>query len=126
MMTNENYIVDLAKILDKKQRFDFAEEMFSDEKAFSNSSTMDESVDRQLKVPAPLVSASGVSSSMRFIPSNPNELYDRIKLLLQEKQTGKSSNIITESIITIADKVLEYKCISTKQYRFFLISVYTD
>ena len=42
------------------------------------------------------------------------ELCDKIKILPQEEQAGKSSNIIMEESVAIADKLLEYKCISTK------------
>ena len=54
-----------------------------------------------------MVSASGVSSShkTRFLPSDSNELCDRIKSLLQEKQAGNNSDIIDEEIIAIADNL---------------------
>ena len=50
-------------------------------------------------------------TNTRFSSANPNELCDRLKLILQEIQAGKISNIINEDIIAIADKLLEYKCI---------------
>ena len=62
-----------------------------------------------------MVSASGASSSHKkksspktmFLSSDPNELCDRLRLLLQEKQAGKNSNIIDEEITAIADKLLK-------------------
>ena len=54
--------------------------------------------------------------STKFLPRDPNELCDRIKLLIQEKQAGKNSNIIKEEI-AIVDKLLEYECISKKQHK---------
>ena len=41
MMTNKNYNVDLANLLDKKLMFEFAKEMYFDEKAPGNKSTRD-------------------------------------------------------------------------------------
>ena len=62
--------------------------------------------------------ASGVTI---FLPENPDDLYNRLKRLLQEKQTGNFSIIINDEIIAIVDKLLEYKCISKKQHKPILI-----
>ena len=78
----------------------------------------DESLIRLLKSPA--IMASGISKTI-FLSSDPNELCDRIKLLLQEKHAGNISIIINEEIIAIIDKLLEYKCISKKQHKQILI-----
>ena len=43
----------------------------------------------------------------RLLSSNPNELSDSLKLLLQEKQAGNSSDILNEEIMAIADRLLE-------------------
>ena len=40
---------------------------------------------------------------------DPNEVCDRIKFLLQEKQAGNISDISNEEIVAIADKFLEDK-----------------
>ena len=66
-----------------------------------------------------MVSASGVSKTI-FLPSDPNELCDRLKLLLQEKHAGNNSDIINDEIVII-DKLLEYKCITKKQHNQVLI-----
>ena len=67
-----------------------------------------------------MVSASGVSKTI-FFSSDHDELCDRLKLLLQEKQAGNNSDIINDEIVAIVDKLLEYKCISEKQHKQFLI-----
>ena len=56
--------------------------------------------------------ASGISSTI-FLPSDPDELRDRWKLLLQEIMVGTKSDLFFEEIIAIVDKILENKCIST-------------
>ena len=60
--------------------------------------------------------ASGVSKTT-FLSSDPNELCDRLKLILQEKHAGNNSDIINEEFFAIIDKLLEYKCISKKQHK---------
>ena len=46
---------------------------------------------------------------------------ERLHLLSQEKQEGQNSNKINQENVAIVDKLLEYKCISTKQHKQFLI-----
>ena len=67
-----------------------------------------------------MVSASRVSRKI-FLSSDPDELCNRLKLLLQEKQAGNNSDIINQEIIAIVDKLLEYKCISEKQHKQILL-----
>ena len=62
---------------------------------------------------SPAIMASGVT--IIFLSENPNELCDRLKLLLQEKQAGNNSDIINDEIVAIVDKLFEYKCITNKQ-----------
>ena len=66
------------------------------------------------------IMASGISKTI-ILSSDPNELCDRLRLLLQEKHAGKNSNLIDEEIVAIVDKLLEYKCISKKQHKQILI-----
>ena len=66
--------------------------------------------------------ASGVSKTI-FLSSDPNELCDRLKLLLQEKHAGSNFHIINEEIFAIIDKLLEYKCISKKQHQQISLNV---
>ena len=92
--------------------YDFAKEMPFDIKTPGIKSTRDRTRIKILKSPA--IMASGISTI--FLSSDLNELCDRIKLLLQEKQAGNYSNMIDEEIIAIADKSLENRCISMKQH----------
>ena len=68
---------------------------------------------------SPAIMASGISTIISS--SDSNELCHRIKFLLQEKQAGINSNIINDEIVAIVDNLLEYKCISKKQHKQFLI-----
>ena len=56
-----------------------------------------------------------------FLPSDPSELCDKLKLLLQERQAGTNSNINKGEIVAILDKLLEYRWISKKQHKQLLI-----
>ena len=117
MITNKNYNVDLASLADKKLTYDFAKEMNFDQKAVGKKSTRDRTLLKILKSPA--IVASGVST--KFLSSDPNELCDRLRLLLQEKQAGNNSDVINNEIVAIVDKLLEYKCISKKRHKQILI-----
>ena len=68
---------------------------------------------------SPAIVASGISTI--FLPENPDDLCGRVKLLLQEEQTGNKSDIINEENVSIADKLLEYKSITAKQHEFLLL-----
>ena len=68
-----------------------------------------------------MVSASGVSKTI-FLSSDPEENWDRLKMLLQEKQAGNNSDKINQEINAIVDKLLGYKCISKKQHIQILIN----
>ena len=120
MITNKNFNVDLASLADKKLMYDFAKEMHFDTKALGNKSTRDRTLIKLLRSPGLMVSASGVSKTI-FLSSDPDELCDRLKLLLQEKHAGNNSDIINDEIVSIVDKLLEYKCISKKQHKQILI-----
>ena len=120
MVTNKDYNVDHASLADKKLMFDFAKEMHFDMKAQGNKPTRDKTLIKLLKSPGLIVSASGISKTI-FLSSDPNELCDRLKLLLQEKQAGNNSDIINQEIVAIIDKMLEYRCISKKQHKQILI-----
>ena len=57
------------------------------------------------KIPQSSVfSASGVSNTI-YLSSDPNEICNRITLLLQQKHAGKNSNFINEEIFAIVDKL---------------------
>ena len=120
MITNKDYNVDHASLADKKLMYDFAKEMHFDTKAQGNKSTRDRTLIKLLKSPGLMVSASGVLKTI-FLSSDPDELCERLKLLLQEKHAGNNSDIINDEIVAIVDKLLEYKCISKKQHKQILI-----
>ena len=113
MITNKNYNVDLASLAEKKLMYDFAKEMHFDERRVGNKSTRDRTLIKLLKSPA--IMASGVTTI--YLSENPDELCNRLKLLLQEKQAGNNSDIINDEIVAIVDKLLEYKCISKKEHK---------
>ena len=52
---------------------------------------------------SPAIMASGISNIM-ILSSDPNEICDRLNLLLQEIQAKNNSDIINEEIIVIVDK----------------------
>ena len=106
MITNKNYHVDFATLADKKLMYDFANERNFDVKAMGNISTRNRTLMKLLKSSGLRISASGVSKTI-FLPSNPDELCERWKFLLQEKKAGNNSSIINEKIIAIVDKLLE-------------------
>ena len=60
--------------------------------------------------------ASGIPNII-ILSIDPDELCNRLKLLMQEKQAGNNSDIINEEIIAIVDKLFKHKCISKKQHK---------
>ena len=79
--------------------FEFAKEVYFDEKGLGNKVTRDKTLIRLLKSPAVMVSASGVSSSTRLLSSNPKEIKDKSKSLLPEKRAGNNFTIFNEEIL---------------------------
>ena len=118
MITNKNYNVNHASLSDKKLMYNFAKEMNFDKSRVGNKSTRDRTLISLLNSPA--IMASGVSNTI-FLSSDPNELCDRLRLLLQEKHAGNNSDIINDEIVAIIDKLLQYKCITKKQHKQILI-----
>ena len=57
-----------------------------------------------------------------FLPSDPDELVDQLKLLYFEKVGGNDNPMLNEQIIAIADKLLQYKCITTNQHQNILLA----
>ena len=100
--------------------YDFAKEMHFDMNAVGKKPTRDKTLIKFLKSPGLIISASGFSKTI-FLSSDPNELCDRLKLLLQEKHAGNNSDIINEEIVAIVDKLLEYRCISKKEHKQILL-----
>ena len=52
-----------------------------------------------------------------FLPSDPDELVDQLKLLYFEKVGGNDSFLINEQILAIIDTLLEYECITPSQHQ---------
>ena len=52
-----------------------------------------------------------------FLPSDPDELVDQLKLLYFEKVGGNDNPQLNEQIIAIVDNLLEYECISPSQHQ---------
>ena len=118
LITNYKFNADHSSPQDKKLIYEFAKEMNYDIKSTGRPSTRHTSIINILESPAIL--ASGISKTI-ILSSDPNELCDRLKLLLQEKHAGNNSDIINDEIVAIVDKLLEYKCISKKQHKQILI-----
>ena len=74
--------------------------MYFDVRASGNESTMERTLLKLLQSAA--IMTSGLSTI--FLPEYSNELYDRIKLLLQKKPAGNNSFKINKEIVAIADK----------------------
>ena len=118
LITNHKFNAGHSSPHDKKLIYEFVKEMNYDTKSPGRPSIRHDSVVKILNSPA--IMASGVSNII-ILSSDPNELCDRLKLLLQEKHAGNNSDIINEEIVAIVDKLLEYKCISKKQHKQILI-----
>ena len=118
VITNYKFNVDHSSTQDKKLIYEFAKEMNYDTKSTGRPSARHTSIIKILESPA--IMASGISKTI-FLSSDPDELCERLKLLLQEKNAGNNSEIINEEIIVIVDKLLEYRCINKKQHKQILI-----
>ena len=67
---------------------------------------------------SPTIMASGLLTI--FLQSNPDELCNRLKIILRETQAGNDSDLTNKEIIAIVDKLLEYKCMSKKRHKQLL------
>ena len=59
--------------------------------------------------------ASGLQTI--FLLGNPNELCDKLNLLVLEKRAGNNSNIIKEEFVAKINKLLQYKCFTATQHK---------
>ena len=117
-ITNYDFNVSHSNPKDQKQNYEFGKEINFIIKQNGRKSDRDKSMIKILKSPA--IMASGISKTF-FLSSDPDDLCDRLKFLLQEKQAGNNSDIIDNEIVAIVDKLLEYKRISKKQHKQSLI-----
>ena len=104
VITNYKINADHSSPQDKKLIYEFAKEMNYDTKSTGRPKTRHTSIIKILESPA--IMASGISKTI-FSSSDPDELCERLKLLLQEKNAGNNSEIINEEIVVIVDKLLE-------------------
>ena len=92
--------------------------MISNIKQKGRKSDRDKYIIKLLKSLA--IMASGIPN-IKILSSDPDELCNRLKLSLQEKQAGNNSVYINREILAIINKFLQYKCISKKQHKQILI-----
>ena len=100
--------------------YDPAKEMYFDVTSPCNKPTRDRIPIKIFKAPSLKKSASGIPVET-FLLSDLDELCDRLKLLLEEKQAGNNSYLINEEIVVILDNMLENKCINRKHHNQNLI-----
>ena len=120
MIANKNYNVDLANLSDKKLMYDFAKEMNFDATGLGRKSIRDRTLINLLNSPGLMISASGNSNKM-FLPSDLDELCNRLNLKIQEVQAGNNFDEINDESFVILDKLSEYKCMSEKEHKHILI-----
>ena len=113
-MTNYKFNVDHSNPQDRKIICEFGKEMKFDIEPNGRPRDRNKSMIKLLNSAS--IMASGVSNKI-FLPSDPDELCDRLKVLLQEKHAGKGLDLINKKIFAILDKLLEYKCKSKKQHK---------
>ena len=102
LITNHKFNADDSSPQDKKVIYEFEKEMNYDTKSTGRPSTRHTSIIKILESPA--IMASGISKTI-ILSSDPNEICDRLKLLLQEKHAGNNSDIINDEIVSIVDKL---------------------
>ena len=117
-MTNYDFNVSQSDPKYQKLIYESGKERNFNIKQKGRKSDRDKSMIKILISPA--IMASGFSNTI-FLSSDPDELCDRLRLLLQEKHAGNNSDIVNDEIFAIVDKLIEYKCISKKQHKQILI-----
>ena len=106
-MTNYDFNVSHSNLKDQKKIYEFAKQTIFNIKQRGRKRDGGRTVIKLLKSPA--IMALGISTIT--LSSNPDELCDRLNLLLQKKQIGNNSDFNNKEINAIVDKLLEYKCI---------------
>ena len=64
-----------------------------------------------------LVSGLKRSQTTFLLSQNPDELCDRLCLMIHEKQTWNNTKRFDKEAVTLFDKLLEYECITTTQHK---------
>ena len=55
-----------------------------------------------------------------FLSDNPNEICDRLHLIIQEKQARNDTTRFDNELVAKIDKILEYKSITSTQHKKFI------
>ena len=97
-MTTDNFNVTHSNLQDQRLICEFGKEMNFNMKKVGRKNPRDRSLIYLLKSPA--IMALGIS--IIFLSFYPNELCDRLKLLLQEKQGCINNDIVIGEIVAIA------------------------
>ena len=61
-----------------------------------------------------------LASGFDFLPENPNQILDKLRSLIQEKEGGNDSRKLGEELVVIIEKSLEKKCNTTIQLKNIL------
>ena len=117
LITNYKFNADHSSPQDKKLIYEFVTERNYDTKSIGRPSVRHISMVKILNSPA--IMASRLPTI--FLSENPDELFDRLRLLLQEKHARDNSDVIKDEIVALIDKLLEYKCITKKQHKQILV-----
>ena len=118
VITNNKFNVDHSNQQDRKRIYEFAKKMKYKVKTAGRPPVRHKSMIRLLNQPD--IMASGFTKTI-VLSSDPDELCDRLRLLLQENHAGNNSDINNEESVAIVDKLLEYKYTSKKQHKQILI-----
>ena len=108
---------------DKKSiRYQFIKELYSryqlqEPPQSSMENTQGSHLGSGLNDEAARSSAQSYTQQYIFLPSDPDELVDQLKLLYFEILVGNDSFLNNEQIIAITDKLLEYECITHSQHQ---------
>ena len=89
----------------QKLTYEFGKEVKVDIRQKGRKRNTDKSMKKLLKSPAIMAS---VVSKTTFLSSDPDEICDRKKLLLQEQQAGNNFDRINQEFVAIIEKLVEY------------------
>ena len=72
---------------------------------------------------SPLSSGLEKSETTILFSEEPKESFDRFCLISQEKQAENVTNRLDKEVYAKIDKLLEYKCITLTQHKFFFLKI---
>ena len=117
VITDYKFNVDNSNKQNRQIIYEFGKEMKYKLKNKGRPSIRHNSMTRLLNQSP--ITGSGFTKTI-ILSSDPDELCNRLRLLLQEKHAGNNSDIINKESVAIVDKLLEYKYISKKQHKQIL------